>query len=91
MTDPGSSMSLTAVIVLTVVVLVAMAGWLGVVFFVAREPRGGGARPGGEDPGRASQPEAGRHPGDVPTAAPARAPGGDGGTGGSLTPVRRGG
>ena len=45
MTDPGSSMSLTAIIVLTVVVLVAMAGWLGVVFFMAREPRAGNARP----------------------------------------------
>jgi hypothetical protein len=47
MTDPGSSMSLTAVIVLTVVVLVGMAGWLGAVFFAAREPRDGSARPGG--------------------------------------------
>lgn len=34
-------MSLTAVLVLTVVVLVAMAGWLGTVFFVGREPRSG--------------------------------------------------
>jgi hypothetical protein len=83
-------MSLTAIIVLTVVVLVTMAGWLGVVFFMAREPRGGNARPGGEEPGHASQPEAGRHPGDVPAAAPARAPGGDGGTGGSLTPAGQG-
>ncbi len=88
MTDPGSSMSLTAIIVLTVVVLVAMAGWLGVVFFMAREPKGGNARPGGEEPGHASQPEAGRHPGDVP-AAPARAPGGDG-TGGALTRAGQG-
>jgi hypothetical protein len=89
MTDPGSSMSLTAVIVMTVVVLAALAGWLGAVFLAAREPRGGGARPGGEDPRRACQPEAGRHPGDVP-AAPARAPGGDG-TAGALTRAGRGG
>jgi hypothetical protein len=86
MTDPGSSMSLTAITVMTVVVLAALAGWLGAVFFAAREPRGGGARPGGDDPGRASQPEAGRHPGDVPAAAP----GGDG-TGGALTRAGRGG
>jgi hypothetical protein len=89
MTDPGSSMSLTAIIVMAVVVLVLLAGWLGAVFFAAREPRGGSARTGGDDPGRASQPEAGRHPGDVP-AAPARVPGGDG-TGGALTGAGRGG
>ena len=73
MTDPGSSMSLTAIIVMAVVVLAALAGWLGAVFFAAR----------------ASQPEARRHPGDVP-AAPARVPGGDG-TGGALTGAGRGG
>ena len=89
MTDPGSSMSLTAIIVMAVVVLVLLAGWLGAVFFAAREPRGVPARPGGEEPGRASQPEARRHPGDVP-AAPARVPGGDG-TGGALTGAGRGG
>ena len=88
MTDPGSSMSLTAIIVMAVVVLVLLAGWLGVVFFAAREPRGGSAPPGGDDPGRASQLEAGRHLGDVP-AAPARVPGGDG-TGGALTGAGRG-
>jgi hypothetical protein len=89
MTDPGSSMSLTAVIVMAVVVLVLLAGWLGAVFFAAREPKGGSARPGAGDPGRASQPEARRHPGDVP-AAPARVPGGDG-TGEALTGAGRGG
>jgi hypothetical protein len=89
MTDAGSSMSLTAIIVLTVVVLAGMAGWLGAVFFMAREPRGGSARPDREEPGHASQPAADRHPGDVPAAAPASAPGGDGGTGGALTRVGR--
>ena len=53
MNDPGGSMSLTAVLVLTVVVLVLMAGWLGAVFFVARETGGGSARPDTDDPGRA--------------------------------------
>ena len=77
MTDPGSSMSLTAVLVLTVVVRVAMAGWLGTVFFVGREPRSGGTRPGEGDPGHAGHPEASRQPGDAP-AGPARTPGGDG-------------
>jgi hypothetical protein len=89
MTDPNSYMSLTSVIVLAIVVLGTMAGWLGAVFFAAREP-GGGARPGTEGPGRASQPGPGRHSGDVP-AAPARLPGGDGGTGGSLIRAGRGG
>jgi len=48
-------MSPVAILVLTVVVLVLMAGWLGVVFFVARQPGGGSARPGNEDPARARQ------------------------------------
>jgi hypothetical protein len=49
-------MSLTAVLVLTAVVLVLMAGWLGALFFVGRETGGGSARLDTEDPGRASQP-----------------------------------
>jgi len=77
MTDPGSPMSLTAVLVLTVVVFVAMAGWLGTVFFVGREPRSGGTRPGEGDSGHAGHPEPSRQPGDAP-AGPARAQGGDG-------------
>lgn len=89
MTDPGSSISLTAFIVMAVVVLAALARWLGAVFYSAGEPRGGSARPGGKPPG-ASQPEAGLHPGGVP-AVPARAPGGDLGTGGALTRAGRGG
>jgi hypothetical protein len=56
MNDPGGgSMSLTAVLVLTAVVLVLMAGWLGTLFFVGRDS-GGGARLDKEDPERASQP-----------------------------------
>jgi hypothetical protein len=56
MNDPGGgSMSLTAVLVLTAVVLVLMAGWLGALFFVGRETGGGSARLDTEDPGRASQ------------------------------------
>jgi hypothetical protein len=79
MTDPPSSMSLTAVLLLTLVVLVTMALWLGTVFFVGREPRSGGTRPGEVDPGQTLHPEASRHrdPGDAP-AGPARRPGGDG-------------
>jgi hypothetical protein len=91
MTDPGSSMSLTGDIVMAVVVLAALAVWLGAVFYAGRVPRGSSARPGGEDPGRASQPEAGMHPGGVPAAAPAPAPGGDGGTAGAPTRPGRGG
>ncbi len=37
MSDPGSSMSLTAVLVLTVVVIVLLFGWLAVVFRAARQ------------------------------------------------------
>ena len=55
MNDPGGgSMSLTAVLVLTAVVLVLMAAWLGTIFFVGRETGGGSARLDKEDPGRAS-------------------------------------
>ena len=61
----GSSMSLTAVLVLTVVVLVLIAGWLGAVFYAGRQTGGGSARPDAADPRQASQPEAGA-PGDVP-------------------------
>jgi hypothetical protein len=56
MNDPGGgSMSLTAVLVLTAVVLVLMAGWLGAIFFVGRETGGGSARLDKEDPGRAGR------------------------------------
>src|SRR6266568_3085671 len=43
MTDPGFSMSPVAILVLTVVVLVLMAGWLAAVFLAARQPGGGSA------------------------------------------------
>ena len=56
MTDPGSSMSPTAVLVLTAVVLVLIAGWLGAVFFAGRQP-GAGRRGAGHPPG-AGQPQA---------------------------------
>jgi hypothetical protein len=65
MNDPGSSMSLTAVLVMTVVVLVLIAGWLGAVFYAGRQTGGGNARPDAADPGHVGQPEAGA-PGDVP-------------------------
>jgi hypothetical protein len=54
-------MSLTAVLVLTVVVLVLMGGWLGVLFFVARQPGGSAAQRAGDageaavTPGRPGQ------------------------------------
>ena len=50
MLDPHTSMSLTAVLVLTVVVLVTVLGWLAAVFLAGHQPRGGSARPGREDP-----------------------------------------
>jgi hypothetical protein len=65
MNDPGSSMSLPAVLVMTVVVLVFIGGWLGAVFYAGRETGGGSPRPDKGDPGHASQPEVGT-PGDVP-------------------------
>jgi hypothetical protein len=58
MKDPGS-MSLTAILVLTVVVLGLMGAWLGMIFFVARQGGHGGGRLDEEAPGHASRPEAG--------------------------------
>src|SRR5258708_6624715 len=43
MTDPHTSMSLAATLVLTVVALVLLVGWLAAVFLAAREPGGGSA------------------------------------------------
>ena len=53
MAEPGSSMSLTAVLVLTVVVLALIGGWLGAVFLAGRET-GGSARLDEDDPGQVS-------------------------------------
>ena len=47
MTDPGSSMSLTAVLVMAVVVLVLLGAWLIAVFRAASQPASGHAHPGG--------------------------------------------
>jgi hypothetical protein len=88
MSDPHSSMSLTAVLVLTVVTLVLMGGWLGAIFFAARENGGGGARLAEKDPGHAGQPEADTRPEDVPAGRPAR-PAEDGGTGEPLVHAER--
>jgi hypothetical protein len=85
MTDPHTSMSLAAILVLTVVVLVLLVGWLAVVFLAAREPGGGSARPGSGDPARARRPEAVPRRGDMPAGAHAAPPDGQlaagGGTG----------
>jgi hypothetical protein len=76
MTDPHTSMSLAAILVLTVVVMVLLVGWLAVVFLAAREPGAGGARPGSEDPARARRPEACRSGRDMPVGAHAAPPDG---------------
>jgi hypothetical protein len=76
MTDPHTSMSLAAILVLTVVVMVLLVGWLAVVFLAAREPGAGGARPGGEDPARAAEPDAVPSRGGVPAGPGARRPAG---------------
>jgi hypothetical protein len=89
MTDPHTSMSLAAILILTVVVLVSVAGWLVAVFLAARQPGGGSAGPGSEGSARARRPDAVTHGGDVPARArahpPARQPAG-GGTDEALAP-----
>jgi hypothetical protein len=59
MSDPGSSMSLTAVLVLAVVAIILLVGWLAVVFRAASQPAGRTARPGDEDAGHVAQQGAG--------------------------------
>jgi hypothetical protein len=60
-------MSLTAVLVLTVVVLLCVMGWLAVVFFAGRESA---SRPrlGGEGTGRDAEPGAGSRSQAAPAA-----------------------
>ena len=53
-------MSLTAVLVLAVVVIVLLVGWLAVVFLAARSPAPEPS-PGAEDASDAADPEAGPH------------------------------
>ena len=72
MTDPGSSMSLAATLVLTVIVLVLLVGWLAAVFLAPRQP--GSARPGHGDPARGRQPEAVTDRGDMPARTRAHPP-----------------
>jgi hypothetical protein len=68
MTDPHTTMSLAAILVLTVVVLVSIVGWLAVVFLAGRQP-GGGARPGDEGPARARRPETVTRRAEMPAGA----------------------
>ena len=90
MLDPHTSMSLAAVLVLTVVVLVLVVGWLAAVFLAGRQPRGGSARPGREYPADARRPEAASHSGDVPARARAHPPAGHPAGGGADEPLASG-
>ena len=83
MLDPHTSMSLAAVLVLTVVVLVLVVGWLAVVFLAGRQPRAGSPRPGREDP-------ADLRGGDVPARARAHPPAGQPTASGADEPLASG-
>ena len=48
MPDPGTSMSLTAVLVMAAVVLILLGAWLIAVFRAARQPASGHAHLGGQ-------------------------------------------
>jgi hypothetical protein len=80
MLDPHTSMSLAAVLVLTVVVMVLVVGWLAAVFLAGRQPRAGSPRPGREDP-------ADLRGGDVPARARAHPPAGRPAAGGADEPL----
>jgi hypothetical protein len=82
MTDPHTSMSLAATLVLTVVALVLLVGWLAAVLLAAREPGRGSARPGSEDPARAGRAEAVTRRGEMPAGAHAAPPDGQPAAGG---------
>jgi hypothetical protein len=76
MTDPHTSMSLAATLVLTVVVMVLIVGWLAVVFLAGREPGTGSARLGSEGPARVPEPGAVPSRGGVPAGPGALRPAG---------------
>ncbi len=76
MTDPHTSMSLAAILVLTVVVMVTVVGWLIAVFRAGHQPAARRARPGSEDPARAAEPDAVPSRGGVPAGPGARRPAG---------------
>jgi hypothetical protein len=59
MLDPHTTMSLTAVLVLTAVVLVTVLGWLWVVFRAGSQPGGRQARRAAGEGGPAADPGAG--------------------------------
>lgn len=59
MSDPHSSMSLTAVLVLAVVVVVLLVGWLAVVFHADSRPARRPTRRDAEDAGHGADSEAG--------------------------------
>ena len=81
MTDPHTSMSLAAILVLTAVALVSVAGWLAAVFRAGREPAG--ARPAGERRFRPRRrPAAVTRYGNMPVGAPADPPDGQPAAGG---------
>ena len=66
--DPGSSMSLTAVLVMTVVVLVLLGAWLIAVFRAAHEPASGHRYPGGQDTARGARRQASARGADAAAA-----------------------
>ncbi|HEY5018019.1 MAG TPA: hypothetical protein VII59_14720 [Streptosporangiaceae bacterium] len=68
MTDPHTSMSLAAILIMIVVVLVTVAVMLAAVFLAAREP-GPGLRPGSGGPAAAPWPEAVGGGGEMPAGA----------------------
>jgi hypothetical protein len=72
MTDPHTSMSLAAILVLTVVVMVLVVGWLVMVFLAGNQPAGGRVRPGSEDPARVAEPDAVPSRGGMPAGPGAR-------------------
>jgi hypothetical protein len=59
MLDPHTSMSLTAVLVLTAVVLVTVLGWLWIVFRAGSQPAGRPAAHDAGDGGHAADQDAG--------------------------------
>lgn len=65
MTDPGTSMSLTAVLVMATVVLVLLGAWLIVLFLAARQPANGHVHPGGQGTAGAARKQADRRGADA--------------------------
>jgi hypothetical protein len=88
--NPNSDMSPAALTVMAVVVVVLIGGWLGAVFFAARQPRTRAGRQRKDDAAGAAEPDAVTPRGDVPAGPHAHRSAQQPADAGTKEPVPRG-